>query len=89
MPDGEDVHPILFRQVAIQCNIACPPFRNHQLTQVANWTTNKWVALQYIGGVYYLVACLGGNGWRFPCEEVENSLKIGEGALAEIDRGHV
>ena len=35
MPDGEDVHPILFRQVTIQCDIACPPFGNHQFTQVA------------------------------------------------------
>ncbi len=56
---------------------------------VANWLANKWVALQYFGGIYYLVGCLGGNGWCFPCEEVKNALKIGEGALAEIDRGHV
>ena len=89
MPDSEDVHSVLFRQVAIQCNIACPPFRNHQFTQVTNWPTDQWMALQYFGGINYLVGCLGGNGWCFSCEEVENSLKVGEGALAEIDRGHV
>lgn len=89
MPDGEDVHPVLFWQVAIQCDIACPTFRNHQFTQIANWSTDQRMALQYPGGIYYLVGCLGGNGWCFPCEEVEHALKIGEGALAEIDRGHV
>ncbi len=89
MPDGEDVHPIMFRQVAIQCDIACSPLRNHQFTQISNWPTDQWVALQYFGCIYDLACRLGGNGWCFPCEEVEHALKIGEGALAEIDRWHV
>lgn len=89
MPDGEYVHSVLFWQVAIQCDIACPPFGNHQFTQISNWPANERVALQYPGGIYYLVGCPGGNRWRFPCEEVEYALKIGEGALTEIDCGHV
>jgi hypothetical protein len=33
----------LFWQVAIQRDIACSPFRNHQFTQVAHWPTDQWV----------------------------------------------